>query len=161
MQAHADAARRAEERQDTQRAEAVRLGRDGERYRSAAANLAAVADGAGLDLPSAEPAAVPDAFEAVEPLLAEARARFTDARDRTTAAETAVRAQADAVRIERDREAEGTIAGRLRETIAVCTRLGDYGTEALLKKILLAAEDRAHPLDHFLRDDPLGLKLDG
>lgn len=61
--------------------------------------------------------------------------------------------------LERDRAAEGDIAARLRKTIGVCTEHQDYGTETLLKKILLEVEDRAHHLDHFLGDDSLGLAL--
>ena len=63
--------------------------------------------------------------------------------------------------LERDREAEGMIATRLRSTIEECTRRGDYGTETLLKKILLEVEDRAHHLDHFLGEDSLGMAIDG
>jgi len=62
--------------------------------------------------------------------------------------------------LERDRHAEGTIAQRLRTTIEDCTRHADYGTETLLKGILLKVEDRAHHLDHYLGDDSLGLGLD-
>lgn len=62
--------------------------------------------------------------------------------------------------LERDRSAEGTIAERLRETIRVCTKEGDFGTETLLKGILLEVEDRAHHLDHFLGMDSLGLAID-
>lgn len=61
--------------------------------------------------------------------------------------------------LSRDREAEGTIARNLRSTIELCTKLGDYGTETLLKQTLLAVEDRAHHLDHYLGDDSLGLNL--
>ncbi|MHC5004455.1 MAG: ferritin-like domain-containing protein [Planctomycetota bacterium] len=63
--------------------------------------------------------------------------------------------------LERDREAEGTIARKLRTTIQECTRLGDFGTETLLKQTLLAVEDRAHHLDHYLGGDSLGLGLEG
>lgn len=59
--------------------------------------------------------------------------------------------------LERDRDAEGLIASRLRQTIELCTKLGDYGTETLLKQTLAAVEDRAHHLDHYLGDDSLGL----
>lgn len=61
----------------------------------------------------------------------------------------------------RDRDAEGEIARRLRDTIPLCTKLGDYGTETMLKQLLLQVEDRAHHLDHYLGDDSLGLGLDG
>ncbi len=62
--------------------------------------------------------------------------------------------------LERDRDAECTIAQRLRETIDLCTKAGDYGSETLLKQVLLKVEDRAHHLDHYLGDDSLGLGLD-
>ncbi len=63
--------------------------------------------------------------------------------------------------LERDREAEGTIARKLRTTISQCTKLGDFGTETLLKQVLLKVEERAHHLDHYLGEDSLGLGLDG
>ena len=56
-----------------------------------------------------------------------------------------------------DLNAEGRIAERMRTTIELCFRLGDYGTETLLKEILLRVEDRAHELDHFLGTDSLGM----
>jgi DNA-binding ferritin-like protein len=60
----------------------------------------------------------------------------------------------------RDRDAEGTIAQKLRGSIEQCARHGDYGSETLLKQILLKVEDRAHHLDHYLGDDSLGLGLE-
>ncbi|MEQ8316614.1 MAG: DNA starvation/stationary phase protection protein DpsA [Phycisphaerales bacterium] len=63
--------------------------------------------------------------------------------------------------LERDRSAEGHIAAKLRSTIRLCTEHGDFGSETLLKKILLKVEDRAHHLDHFLGEDSLGMALDG
>lgn len=59
----------------------------------------------------------------------------------------------------RDREAEGTLAKEMRRVIANATAEGDYGTETLLKGILVKVEDRAHHLDHFLGEDSLGLAL--
>lgn len=59
----------------------------------------------------------------------------------------------------RDRVHEGEIAARLRDTIKLCTSQEDFGTETLLKGILLRVEDRAHHLDHFLGEDSLGLAL--
>ena len=61
--------------------------------------------------------------------------------------------------LERDRHAEATIAARLRNTIKICTRHEDFGTETLLKGILVSVEDRAHHLDHFLGEDSLGLRF--
>lgn len=62
--------------------------------------------------------------------------------------------------IERDRAAEGKIATKLRETVALAAKLGDYGTQHLLMEILLATENRAHHLDHFLGGDSLEMGLD-
>lgn len=57
--------------------------------------------------------------------------------------------------LEVDILAEGTVCVRLRETIKLCLEHGDYGTKRLLEKVLLAAEDRAHHLEHYLEDDTL------
>ncbi|VTS03675.1 DNA starvation/stationary phase protection protein DpsA [Tuwongella immobilis] len=54
-----------------------------------------------------------------------------------------------------DRQHEGTIAVQLRKTIKLAMDLGDYGTETVLKSILVDVEDRAHHLDHFLGEDSL------
>ena len=62
--------------------------------------------------------------------------------------------------LDRNRTAEGTIAVRLRDTIAQCTERRDYGTETLLKQMLLRVEDRAHHLDHFLGEDSLAKGVD-
>tara|TARA_E500000318_G_scaffold102169_1_gene106284 strand:- start:54 stop:611 length:558 start_codon:yes stop_codon:yes gene_type:complete len=59
----------------------------------------------------------------------------------------------------RDREYESLIAANLRKTIKLCTANEDFGTETLLKGILLKVEDRAHHLDHFLGEDSLGFSL--
>lgn len=61
--------------------------------------------------------------------------------------------------LERDRLAEGTLAERFRSTIKLCTSLEDFGTETMLKGMLLRIEDRAHHIDHFLGEDSLGLAL--
>ena len=45
--------------------------------------------------------------------------------------------------LERDVDAERTIAHRLREHIQLATKLGDWGTEDLLKQTLQATEKRA------------------
>lgn len=45
--------------------------------------------------------------------------------------------------LERDVDAERTIANRLREHIQLATKLGDWGTEDLLKQTLQATEKRA------------------
>ena len=61
--------------------------------------------------------------------------------------------------LERDRTAEGALAEQLRRIVKLCTSRGDFGTETLLKGVLLRVEDRAHHLDHFLGEDSLGLAL--
>jgi starvation-inducible DNA-binding protein len=62
--------------------------------------------------------------------------------------------------LERDQDAESTIAQKLRRSIEQCAKLGDYGSETLLRQILLKVEDRAHHLDHYLGNDSLGRGLD-
>ncbi len=61
--------------------------------------------------------------------------------------------------LERDRQACGQIAAELRDTIRVCTAEGDFGTETMLKGMLLQVEDRAHHIDHFLGEDSLGFAI--
>lgn len=62
--------------------------------------------------------------------------------------------------LRRDMESEGTIALNLRKTIQDANKLGDFGTEQILKKILVHAEDRAHHLEHFLESDSLEIGRD-
>lgn len=57
--------------------------------------------------------------------------------------------------LELDRSHEGEIAKRLRSSIRLAQKLGDFGSEHLLKETLLDVEDRAHHLDHFLGNDSL------
>ena len=57
--------------------------------------------------------------------------------------------------LNRDMHSDGIVALNLRKSIDEATKLGDYGTERVLKKILLHVEDRAHHLEHFLEDDSL------
>lgn len=61
--------------------------------------------------------------------------------------------------LERDRQHERQIAIALRTTIKICTTHDDFGSETLLKGILVRVEERAHHLDHFLGKDSLGLGL--
>ncbi|MHC4446248.1 MAG: ferritin-like domain-containing protein [Planctomycetota bacterium] len=61
--------------------------------------------------------------------------------------------------LERDRNAECVIAQRLRTTIDQCTRSRDYGSETLLKQVLLKVEGRAHHLHHYLGDDSLEIGI--
>ncbi|MEM8873433.1 MAG: DNA starvation/stationary phase protection protein [Planctomycetota bacterium] len=64
--------------------------------------------------------------------------------------------------LKRDRESEGIIAINLRKTIQEAGKHGDFGTERILKKVLVHAEDRAHHLDHFLEEDSLEIgRADG
>ena len=62
--------------------------------------------------------------------------------------------------LSRDLEAFGVISQRLRKTITLAREHEDYGTELLLKQILLSIEDRAHHLEHFLGADSLTLGMD-
>lgn len=57
--------------------------------------------------------------------------------------------------LELDRAHEGDVAKRFRTSIKLGQKVGDYGTEHLLKELLLEIEDRAHHLDHFLGQDSL------
>jgi starvation-inducible DNA-binding protein len=63
--------------------------------------------------------------------------------------------------LELDRSHEATIAMQIRNTISLARDFGDYGTEHLLKQILLDVEDRAHHLEHFLGADSLEIGLKG
>jgi len=54
-----------------------------------------------------------------------------------------------------DQKHEGAIVVELRKTIKLAVEHGDFGTEDLLKDVLLECEDRAHHLDHFLGADSL------
>ena len=57
--------------------------------------------------------------------------------------------------LKHDLDAERTLAMRLRDTIDRAAEHGDHGTKRELQKVLTAAEDRAHHLDHFLGEDSL------
>lgn len=49
-----------------------------------------------------------------------------------------------------DKANEAQIAEMLRNTIKVATEIEDFGTETILKNILVKVEDRAHHLEHYL-----------
>ncbi len=57
--------------------------------------------------------------------------------------------------IENDLAAELEIIGLLRRLAVQSESLGDHATRYLYEQILLAAEDRAFHLDHFLSEDSL------
>ncbi len=57
--------------------------------------------------------------------------------------------------LENDLTAEQEIINRLRDSIERATAGKDFGTERLLKKVLYAAENRAHHLDHYLERNSL------
>lgn len=57
--------------------------------------------------------------------------------------------------LEHDRAAERTLAVEAREAIELAYELGDYGTRRAFEKVLTAAEERAHHLDHYLGEDSL------
>ena len=55
----------------------------------------------------------------------------------------------------RDRDTEKMISSNLRPLIERCREVGDYGSEQLLKNVLLRSEERCHELDHYLENDSL------
>ena len=57
--------------------------------------------------------------------------------------------------LELDRAHEARICQELRGTIRQAFELGDFGTETLLRGILVQCEQRAHHVDHYLGDDSL------
>lgn len=57
--------------------------------------------------------------------------------------------------LEHDLKAERGLCMALRETIQNASKVNDFGTETLLKQVLMSAEDRAHHLDHYLAKDSL------
>ncbi|MDQ8200190.1 DNA starvation/stationary phase protection protein [Pelagicoccus enzymogenes] len=54
-----------------------------------------------------------------------------------------------------DLENEQALISFIGETIAKASELKDYGTETLLKKVLMEREERAHEIDHYLGHDSL------
>jgi bacterioferritin (cytochrome b1) len=58
--------------------------------------------------------------------------------------------------LQRDVEAERTIANNLREHARLATNLSDWGTEDMLKDILQATEKRADFVQKHLQSDSLG-----
>ncbi|MCB0718296.1 MAG: DNA starvation/stationary phase protection protein [Bacteroidetes bacterium] len=54
-----------------------------------------------------------------------------------------------------DLKAEQLVLRHLRDTIAMVSENGDFGTEKLLKGILYNSEDRAHHLEHYLEKNTL------
>ncbi len=57
--------------------------------------------------------------------------------------------------LERDIQINGQIIEKLREHVQQANQAGDYGTENLLKTILLGQEEQAHELQHLLEDESL------
>lgn len=57
--------------------------------------------------------------------------------------------------LENDLKGETEIARHLRKTIRLADDHSDFGTKAMLEQILIAAENRAHRLDHYLAEDSL------
>ncbi len=62
--------------------------------------------------------------------------------------------------IAHDLRAEQAVIGLMRSQAAQAESLGDRATRYLYEKILLATEDRAFHLDHFLAQDSLTLNWD-
>jgi starvation-inducible DNA-binding protein len=63
--------------------------------------------------------------------------------------------------LKRDVEAERTIAAKLREHIQLAVKLGDWGTEDLLKETLQNTEKRADFVQKHLRFESLGRGIIG
>lgn len=95
---HTDVARTAEALEKEHRAEATRAARAAEGYRSVAAQLTALADGAGLVLPDIDAIEIPDARDVVDGVLEQAKSKFRGARSRLDLAEGAVQRRCDEVR---------------------------------------------------------------
>lgn len=60
--------------------------------------------------------------------------------------------------LERDLASEKVLISEMRSIIPIATDETDFGTETLLKAVLLRAEERAHHLDHYLASDSLEAK---
>ncbi|MDQ8185286.1 DNA starvation/stationary phase protection protein [Pelagicoccus sp. SDUM812002] len=58
-----------------------------------------------------------------------------------------------------DLENEQALISFVGETIGNASELKDYGTETLLKRVLMEREERAHEIDHYLGHDSLSRKL--
>ena len=54
-----------------------------------------------------------------------------------------------------DLEMYGDVIEDLREHIQLADNLGDYATEELLREVLVAVEEDAHHIEHYLEDDTL------
>lgn len=61
--------------------------------------------------------------------------------------------------IERDVEAECDIAAKMREHISLANRLGDYGSESMLKEFLEQGEKRASFLEKHLMRESLSKRI--
>jgi len=57
--------------------------------------------------------------------------------------------------LEADLENERCLIENLRSSIEMANNLSDYGTETLLKSILMNREDQAHEIEHYLSRDSL------
>lgn len=58
-----------------------------------------------------------------------------------------------------DLENEQALISYIGEGIAKASELKDFGTETLLKRILMEREERAHDIDHYLGHDSLSRKV--
>lgn len=57
--------------------------------------------------------------------------------------------------VDKDLQDEGLLAERLRDSIQLCAEGRDFGTEYMLREVLVHCETRAHLLDHYLAGDSL------
>ncbi len=98
VQEFVELARQEEEQEQRQRQEAARFERSSERYLSLAGTLAALVQGAGLELPPVAIASLPQSQEAIDTQISDVSSRFTAAKQRLLTAEAARRKTADQVR---------------------------------------------------------------
>ncbi|MDQ8179113.1 DNA starvation/stationary phase protection protein [Pelagicoccus sp. SDUM812005] len=61
--------------------------------------------------------------------------------------------------LKRDLENEQALISFIGEAIGKAAELKDYGSETLLKQVLLEREERAHEIDHYLGHDSLYRRL--
>lgn len=58
-----------------------------------------------------------------------------------------------------DLQNEQSLISYIGQSIGMASELKDYGTETLLKGILMGREERAHEIDHYLSNDSLLRKM--
>lgn len=84
---------------------------------------------------------------------------------RSQAAKSLLEAESEGVlpireMLKSDLENEQALISFIGQGIAKSSELKDYGTETLLKGILMEREERAHDIDHYLGHDSLAVKVE-